>query len=392
MKNKVRILYLAVYDPHVPYTGTGARGAEFVNYLARYYEVDLVYMEGSGHPGDPKLENKFADRIRGVKQKIRIPFSQFDYFIFSKAFSREASGLLSNKNYDYILADYGLSARYGYVLSKKFGIPFIYCSHNIEYRQYMGKAKNDLRRWPLIPYVYCVEKRGCQKSEILVVISENDAQFYLKWVNREKMVVIPQGFDEGVYHPFYDPPKNDPRIVLFFGNYNVSTNRDAVKVTYDRIVNEVIKNIPNVKFQFVGGHPPQNITHPNFEFTGFVESMGPYLRGADVVISPILGGWGMPTKVVESLACGKRVIATEVGARAVPRSYKRLTVCDIEQFPEEICRSLVEDDPVDMGDFEDLKKDFLWENQLVKLRDRIDRTRVFHSKGYSEDENHIQKK
>ena len=47
-----RLLYLAVYDPHVPYTGTGARGGEFVNFLARHDELDLVYMEGSGHPGD----------------------------------------------------------------------------------------------------------------------------------------------------------------------------------------------------------------------------------------------------------------------------------------------------------------------------------------------------
>ncbi len=70
-----KILYLAVYDPHVPYTGAGARGAQFVNFLASRHDVDLVYMTGSGHPGNPELEEKFKDRLKGVGRVIRIPFT-----------------------------------------------------------------------------------------------------------------------------------------------------------------------------------------------------------------------------------------------------------------------------------------------------------------------------
>lgn len=372
MKDRISILYLSVYDPHVPYTGTGARGVQFVNYLAQYYDIDLIYMEGSGHPGDPELERKFSHGISGVNHKVRVPFSQWDYFIFSKALFKEAVHRLQTKRFSFIMADYGLSARYGYRLSKQFRIPFIYSSHNIEYRQYLGKAKTDLRRWPLIPYVYGVEKKGCKRSEILVAISEIDAQFYSKWVPVEKMVIIPQGFDETIYHPFYESPKNDPKIILFFGNYNISTNREAVEVTHKQIVDEVARRVSNVKFQFVGRNPPQHFHHSHFEFTGFVDSLEPYIKKADVVISPVLGGWGMPTKVVESLACGKPVIATDVGARAVPRRYSRLTVCEIPRFPEAICKTLEEDRPVDSSDFEALKADFLWENCLARLRDRID--------------------
>lgn len=68
------ILYLSLYDPHVPYTGAGARGAQFVNFLAGHYDVDLIYMTGSGHPGKPELEEKFKDRLRGVGVKIPFPF------------------------------------------------------------------------------------------------------------------------------------------------------------------------------------------------------------------------------------------------------------------------------------------------------------------------------
>ena len=361
-----------MYDPHVPYTGAGVRGANFVNYLAKFYELDLVYMKGSGHPGNPDLEKKFANRIHGVDRKIGIPFSSIGYFVFSKHLYREAVKFLNERHYDFILADYGLSARYGYMLSKKFNVPFIYSSHNIEFRQYLGKAKSDFRRWPLIPYVYWVEKKGCKRSVIVVAISEDDAQFYSRWIPREKIVVVPQGFDETTFNPFYKASRNNPKLVLFFGNYNISTNKDAVETTYRYIVDKVVEKYPNVKFQFVGANPPTQYSHPNFEFTGFVESIEPYIKKADLIISPIQGGWGMPTKVIESLACGKRVIATEVGARAVPRHYKRLSVCAIEDFPGAICKFLEEDTPVDSCDFETLKKDFLWENRLSKLREKIE--------------------
>ncbi len=371
---KKKMLYLSMYDPHVPYTGAGVRGAQFVNYLSKYYTLDLIYMKGSGHPGHPDLEKKFADQIRNVREKIAIPFSQKGYFIFSKALYRTAVSFLEKNHYDFILADYGLSARYGIKLSKKFNVPWIYNSHNVEYKQYLGKAKKDFRRWPLVPYVHRIEKRGCQLSDILIAVSDPDAEFFSKWTFRDKIVVVPQGFDETAYHPFYKPSKNDIKTILFFGNYNISTNREAVLVTFERIVDKVVRNIPNVKFQFVGANPPKEYTHPNIEFTGFVESVVPYIQKADLVISPILKGWGMPTKVIESLACGKSVIATETGARTVPRHYQRLEICTIDQFPEKICQILKLDHPVDACDFEALKKDYLWENRLDKFREKIEET------------------
>jgi glycosyltransferase involved in cell wall biosynthesis len=371
MADPLRILYLAVYDPHVPYTGTGARGGEVVNFFAGRAHVDLVYMEGSGHPGDPRLEAEFANRLRGVKSKIRVPFTRRGYFLFSRELLQAAANLLKEGPYDVIFADYGLAARYGAVLSRRFGVPFIYSSHNIEYRQYLGKAGKDPRRWPLIPYVYCVERKGCTKAVMVVAISPEEADVYTKWIPGEKIVVVPQGFDAAVFHPDYPPPENDPKIVLFFGNYRISTNVDAVRVMRDRIADEIVREFPNVTFQFVGASPPVELKHPRFEFTGFVDSVVPYLRRADVVISPMLGGWGMPTKIIEALACGKPVVASPVGARSVPRHYKRLTVTGLDGFSGEVVRALKQNRPVDAVDFPALKKDFLWENRLAELWERM---------------------
>ena len=369
---KKRILYISDYDPHIPYSGIGIRGTHFVNFLAKHYHLDLVYMEGSGHPGDPKMEKTFAKALTGVDKKIKIPFSKYGYFIYSKKIERVARDLLKEREYDYLLADYGLSARYGYVLSKKYHIPFIYNSGNVEFRQYWGKVRTDLRRLPLVPYVYWVEKKGCKKAAILVACSVHDAEFYSRWVPMKDIIVVPQGFNEDTFNPFYKPVKNSTKIVLFFGDFNTVTNVQAVRAIRDVIADDVVARIPKIKFQFVGANPPKDIAHSHFEYTGFVHSLLPYIQKANLVISPMLKGWGMPTKVVESLACGKHVIATEVGARAVPREYRRLTVCNIKEFADKICNALEENNPVDACDYEAIKRDFSWTRRLEALRERID--------------------
>jgi glycosyltransferase involved in cell wall biosynthesis len=362
-----RILYLSMYDPHVPYTGAGARGAQFVNFLARHFNLDLVYMTGSGHPGNPALEARFKERLRGVGEKIAVPFSRRGYFLYSKPLIRAATGLLLEKRYDWILCDYGLAGRYGIKLSERFGIPFAYLSHNIEFRQYLGKANSDPRRWPLVPYVRAFEKRAVRKCSLLVAISDEDAAFFSRWTSPDKMVVVPQGFDPSVCHPFYRAVKNRPRVVLFIGNYAISTNREAVRAVRDRIADAVLREIPGVVFRFVGANPPVDLGHPRFQFPGFVDSVADEIRRADVVISPILKGWGMPTKVVESLACGKPVIATEAGARSIPLRFERLRVCSLDRFAGEIVRTLRENRPVATRDLEALKNEYSWEIRIGRL-------------------------
>lgn len=370
---KKRMLYISVYDPHVPYTGAGVRGGEFVTNLAKRFSIDLIFIEGSGHAGDAVLEEKFEHRVQGVGKQIKIPFSLKNYFLYSKDLYMEAAHLMSLKKYDVVLSDYGLSAVYGLRLQKQYGVPFVYCSHNVEYRQYLGKAKKDKRRYVLAPWVYWIEKQGVKKSKLLVPISEADADFYSRWKDREEMHVVPQCFNPDIFNPHYKPPQNETKIVLFFGNYNISTNRDAVYAAREHVVDQVVSQYPNVKFQFIGANPPDDIKHPNMEFLGFVDHLEHYLKKCDVMISPILAGWGMPTKIIESLACGKPIVATETASRAVPKKYRSLHVVDIKEFSDTIVALLKQNKPVDDSDFDMLMEEFTWAGAIDNLGQEIER-------------------
>jgi glycosyltransferase involved in cell wall biosynthesis len=372
-RKKVKsFLYLSVYDPHVPLTGAGARGAEFVNNLAQRFNLDLVYLDGSGQPPLPDAAEKFACKIKGTRLKVHIDFSRFDYFFFSRSLYKEAKKLLKKNKYDFILCDYGLSAIYGILLSKKFKVPFIYCSHNIEHQAYLDKAKGDKRRFLLVPYVYWVERTGVKKSKILVAITDEDARYYTYWTNKDKMVVIPQGFDDSIFNPFYEPALNNTKIVLFCGNYNIQANREAVNIVMERILEKVLLVCPNAKFRFVGLNPPQDVKHPRVEFTGFVNDYPSYLKQADVVISPLQQGWGCPTKIIEALACGKPTIATPIGARSIERDYRNLSICEIDRFPEMICRASEKGKSVITEEFEKLRNRYSWRTNIQRLADKIE--------------------
>lgn len=371
--DKIKLLYVSVHDPHVPLSGTGARVGAFVNQLAARHHVDLVYMDGSGQPPSAELSAHYADAVTGVASKTRIPFSQRAYFLFSRELHRAAADRLKRERYDYIVCDYGLSAVYGLMLSRRFKTPFIYSSHNIEFRANLGKAQTDPRRLPLALYMYAAEKMAVKQARCVVAIAPADADVYAAWVSREKMLVIPQGFDERQFNPWYPPPRNARKTILFCGNFRIQMNREAVDNVMKHVLQPVLAKYPDALFRFVGAWPPTDVRHPNVEFTGFLEDYPAALKSADVVISPVLQGWGFPTKIVEALACGKPTITTPVGGRALEKDYHILRFAEIgSEFAEEICRALEEAQPVTDVDHDKIKSRYSWEANVARLSNWIE--------------------
>jgi glycosyltransferase involved in cell wall biosynthesis len=365
--DKIRLLYVSVHDPHVPLTGTGARVGAFVNHLAARHHVDLVYLDGSGQPPSPELSAHYANTVKGVASKTRIPFSQRAYFLFSPELYRAAAERLSRERYDYIVCDYGLAAVYGLMLSRRFGTPFVYSSHNIEFRAQLGKSLVDPRRLPIGVYMYAAEKMAVKKARCVVAIAPADADVYAGWISRDKMLVIPQGFDESQFNPWYPPPRNERKTILFCGNFRIPTNREVIDTVMAHILKPVLAQYPDALFRFVGRWPPTDIQHPNVEFTGFLEDYPGALKSADVVISPMRQGWGFPTKIVEALACGKPTVTTPVGGRALEKDYHILKFAEIEVFAAEICRTLADAQPVTDIDHDKVKARYSWEANVQRL-------------------------
>lgn len=365
-----RLLYLALQDPHVPVNGTCLRGGEMLRRLSQEFETDLVYMEGAGQPPMPYGEEALKN-LPHLRERVKVPFSPSAYFLFSRSFLTVARSLLEMRKHDFILCDYGICALYGLILSRKAGVRFIYGSHNLEYRGNLNKSREDFRRLPLALYMYIVERLGVQRANIVIAITESDANAYSNWTDPAKIVVIPQGIDESIFNPHYEAPHNQRKIVLFCGNFKSQFNRNAVAEVKRRIADYVVARIPGVRFRFVGAYPPVDIQHPSFEYTGFADDYVDQLKAADVVISPILQGQGFPTKIIEALAVGKIVISTPVGARGVDPGLSSLRIQPIEAFPQAIVEALTQGHGVQTTDFERIRALYSWDALVARLLNRM---------------------
>jgi glycosyltransferase involved in cell wall biosynthesis len=368
------LLYLAVCDPDLEVTGATVRMGAFVKHLGRFYDVTLVHMAGSGYRVDPEVEERFRDRTNrlGVIRRVRVRFSQPGYFLFSPALYRAASRLLRSESFDYLLVDYGLAATYGKLLAGRFGIPLIYCSHNVEYRMYLEQSKADFRRGLLAPYVYLAERAACRAAKLVVAISESDGRAYLKWIGPDRIEVIPQGFDAEVSNPFYPPPPASPPVVLFVGNFRLDHNREAARLIVQEISPQVLQARPDAVFQLVGSEPPRQWNGPHVEYTGFVDDLAPYLRRANLVIAPMPFATGMSTKIVSAMAFGKTVLTTPEGAGSIPQRHRQMVVSPLAGFADRIVELLATRPAVDAGEFPAVCEDFAWANLTARLHRRIE--------------------
>jgi glycosyltransferase involved in cell wall biosynthesis len=371
---KKQLLYLALCDPDLQVTGATVRMGAFVSHLGQFYGVTLVNMAGSGHRVEREIEQRFRDRNNrlGVTQRVRVKFSQPGYFLFSPTMYRKADWLLRNGSFNYLLADYGLAAVYGKWLARRYGIPLIYSSHNVEYRKYLDFTKHDFRRGMLTPYVYWVERAACRAAKLVVAISEKDRSEYVKWVPHDRIEVIPQGFDPILSNPFYEPPVGSPAVVLFVGSFRSEANRQAARQIVKEILPRVIQARPDTKFQLVGADPPDDVKVPNVECPGFVDDLGPYLRRANLVIAPMPVAHGMATKIVLALAFGKTVLTTPEGLGAISRNYRQLAVAPLDEFSRKIVQLLETRPAVDAGEFASICDEFAWPNLIGRLYRRIE--------------------
>lgn len=370
-----KLLYLAMCDPDLPVNGVTVRMGAFVKHLGDYYDISIVNLAGAGHEVNSSIQARYEHKSHGsgVVQRITVPFSQPGYFLFSPQLYREAARLLQKEKFDYLLVDYGLAAVYGLLLSSRYKIPFIYCSSNVEYRWYLSIAQKDPRRFLLAPYVYLAEKTACKKAGLVTVVSEQDQKSYTQWIPKEKIVVIPQGFDPQKIHPTYQPLDQDTPKIIFIGSFGDSNNLIAAEFIVGNVVPQVAEVFPAAKFQFIGSKPPEHLQHPNVEWLGFVDDLEPYFQSANLLLAPMTYAPGISTKVALGLAYGKTVVATPQTLKTLSNSYRQLHAATLEEFPAKVLELLTHPPEImTQEEFTAICDEFAWSSLMEQLHQQIE--------------------
>jgi len=362
------LLYLSTFDPTVASTGTTTRGKLFLQWLAARYDVHAVYISDPdrGRP-DAKLLSKLAS-------STCIPYSSLGYFAFSLGLYRAAEKVIAENQIDVIFADFEKAGMYARLLSRRHSIPYIYNSHNVEYQRYLSLAAGDARRYPMVPYIYAIERFACGGAEATVAITAPDAEVFRSWKPRGQVFSLPSAFDESTFHPFFDDVATERPVVLMVGNYTNPGNRDGAEQVVKKVVAKVAARHPQVLFRFVGIGFPAGLSHPNVENAGFVSDLTEEYRRAKVILVPIRQGGGIKIKAVEALAFGRVVISTPKGMEGIEHEKFELTqVGNIDQFPALINDALAQPARRTTRNWSMVREKFGNQTQMLTIQAQIER-------------------
>jgi len=288
--------------------------------------------------------------IFAPKQDVEIPFK--NYFGYNcknrinKLYNKELITMASKfKDADYVLATTIWAGLNGWLISRKINKPFYFDDHNVEFLRFK-RTKSIL--WP---FIFLFEWFLCRKATKIFCVSEVDKLYLVKYykLNPNKIEVFENPVDKHIFYPNRKVVykirnqigiKKDEKFILFFGQLDYMPNVQGIKI----IINEIIPRLEkmNKKYKIVicgkgdGKGLLKKFKHKNLIFEGFVNNINDYINACDVVIVPLVSGSGTRIKILEALACKKKVVSTSIGAEGIKKN-KYLKIEDkMEKFVEKI--------------------------------------------------------
>jgi glycosyltransferase involved in cell wall biosynthesis len=132
-------------------------------------------------------------------------------------------------------------------------------------------------------------------------------------------------------------------MVVLSGKMSYHANVTMVVDFIENIMPQVWGSQPDVKVWIVGKDPPAALQayaeDRNVYVTGTVDDIRPYLRKATISASPIPYGVGIQNKVLEAMACGTPVVASQQAVSALDIQEDREVM--VGHNPEEFAEKML---------------------------------------------------
>lgn len=323
-----KVLDMMPYS-YLPYHSGGQKSiAQFLEYLGKETSLTVVSVGNN----DVSQANTYT-LLPLLKDK---PSRYYDTSLVKKI-----AALVKEKGIESIIWEHPYYAWLAYRVRKKTGVKTIIHTHNIEYQRFRSLGK---WWWPILR-IY--EKWCFKKADAVFFIAPEERKFAIdSWhVDPARCFNIPFGV------PVKENPADkklcrekiaalhgigaDEKIFLFNGMLSYKPNLDALMAILQQ-VNPLLQQQAAFLYKIIicgKGLPaalnalkeyqPQHVI-----YAGFVDDIESYFKAADLFLNPVQSGGGIKTKMVESIAFGTTVIATESGAAGIERDAcgKKLVV------------------------------------------------------------------
>lgn len=208
-------------------------------------------------------------------------------------------------------------------------------------------------RWPL-SWLYrregarlqAFERSVAQKADHSFFVTDNETGLFCASAPecREHVSPMCNGVDSDLFSPEHElaSPYGEGEIPLVFtGAMDYWPNIDAVSWFAQEILPALLARWSRLRFYIVGRSPApavQALAGDRVVVSGTVPDVRPYLRHAAVVVAPLRLARGIQNKVLEAMAMGLPVVASQECAGAVDAVSGRdfLTAASVEDYQQQI--------------------------------------------------------
>lgn len=264
-------------------------------------------------------------RIRPF-QAFKNLFSKKSYHVerfISKPFTKRLTEVLQADSYDVVQLETLYMTPYVETIRQNSKAVVVLRAHNVEHliweriakgtrsflkRAYINHLARTLKNYEL---------NAISKVDGIAAITRKDAAFFRKY-SATTTIDIPYG----VYPEAFTPSSEVAGKPTFYhiGSMNWIPNEEGIRWFIDECLDAVVAKVPDFVFHLAGRNMPEwlkTMKSPHLDVVGEVPDAKAFVGSHNVAIVPLLSGSGIRIKIIESMALGKTVITTRVGAEGI---------------------------------------------------------------------------
>lgn len=364
----MRILWLKTELLHPIDKGARIRTYHMLRALVRHHHITYLTLDdGNAAPDAVERASEYATEV------VRVPFdpaarrsprffaelawtlgSPLPYALWkyrTQPFRRALQNQVDSGAFDVVVCDF-LSPAVN--IAGRLPVPMVLFQHNVEAEIWRRHAETARRPWTRGYFglqwrrMERFEKAACRRFDLVVAVSEVDANLMRSSYGVERLVTVPTGVDADYYRPSGQEAV-DPHHIVFVGSMDWMPNEDGVLFFTREVWPGLKRALPQATLTVVGRKPPSRVRALAEEFpgvivTGSVPDVRPYLERAGLVVVPLRVGSGTRLKIYEALAMERPVVSTRIGAEGLPLvDGEHIALADSAAELTRRCLALLED-------------------------------------------------
>jgi polysaccharide biosynthesis protein PslH len=305
-------------------------------------EIESVCDRFVSWPGGQSPWLKGIERLAAVFSSLPIPVATD-----RSARGRELVQAELARRPDVVVFDFAHSA---VLAPATLDVPSVLFTHNIEAEIFKRHA--DVNKGPLallwrsqFQKMRRFEREALARFDGVIAVSKRDAEFFERDYGSRNVHTIRTGVDLDYFS--HTLPADSARVV-FTGSMDWLANRDGIEYLLDGVWSLLLARRPGATMCVVGRDPPAGLVRKarqagfEWEFTGYVDDVRPYVRDAAIYVVPLRVGGGTRLKIYEAMAMGCPVISTTIGVEGLPLipGEHYLRADDAESLAEAMSRLL----------------------------------------------------